>query len=306
MENSFILPYSLAATQLIPVKQVKVNNPVITHTLRIQAQFRKPSISPQTPLLNNHFFTPSKLDLAFRAWHSNGIHRIQDLSIDGCFTSFKQLLEKFKLRSSDFFLLSQIRHYVQHNFQTFPSLPPLISLDELLAITLPHRRGISFIYNFISNKNLQPTATNIRAVWGDDLGFTFSEEEWNQIQKWKQKEVKVKFIIRGDKIHSRRRQERPFMDYFDRVSAVDWGEQQCHFHLCLVILYYIFAFCFLFFSERKYIIILCTMHAGYTYFGVYFPLVVVLLYAAKYESFFVRVLLSYRPCGCMGVGKAVR
>lgn len=79
MENNFILAYSLAATQLIPVKQVKVNNPVITHIENTLTS----TVSHQTPLLNNYLFTPSKLDLAFRAWHSNAIHCMHDLSIGG-------------------------------------------------------------------------------------------------------------------------------------------------------------------------------------------------------------------------------
>lgn len=155
IENNFIPAYSLATAKLQSAPRVKINNPVIQHSLKIWSQFRRffnlQDVSFLSPLLHNHLFTPSKLDLAFRAWHSNGVCFLKDLYIDGVFASFNQLFEKCNLKPSDHFRYFQIRHFVQQNLQSFPNMPLQTPLDKLLATEILHRGAIPLIYNFISN-----------------------------------------------------------------------------------------------------------------------------------------------------------
>lgn len=44
-----------------------------------------------SPICQNHAFSPGLLDSGFAQWEKNDIQRIKDLYIDGTFASFEQL-----------------------------------------------------------------------------------------------------------------------------------------------------------------------------------------------------------------------
>ena len=72
-------------------------------------------------------------DLAFRAWHGNGIRLVKDLYVNKVFASFEQLSKKYTLPPFPFILHLQIRHFVQRGFHPFPERPPGTTLDSLLG-----------------------------------------------------------------------------------------------------------------------------------------------------------------------------
>ncbi len=83
------------------------DNPVVRHTVRVWAQFRKHfglyDLSLLSPVLSNHLFQPSLDDPMFQEWHRQGIKHLMDLYFNDIFASFEQLSEKYKLRKTHFF-----------------------------------------------------------------------------------------------------------------------------------------------------------------------------------------------------------
>jgi hypothetical protein len=79
--------------------------------------------SIHTPILNNHLFSPSCSDPAFRIWSVNGLVELNDLYEDGVFASFPSLSAKYNLPNSHLFRFFQIRHFVQKLFPHFPNRP---------------------------------------------------------------------------------------------------------------------------------------------------------------------------------------
>lgn len=124
--------------------------PIVSLSLKVWSQIRKclglqgPSILTQ--LLQNHVFTPSRSDLAFRAWHSNGIICVKDLYKDGIFASFTELSSIHNLPNSHLFRFFQIRDFVKKTFPHFPNRPPETLTDSLLATDPNRRKCISVLY----------------------------------------------------------------------------------------------------------------------------------------------------------------
>ena len=135
--ESFKLQLHPLVTAPLPLNSGSFENPVVAHTIKIWVEFRKhfglQSASLQAPILSNHLFTPSVSDLAFRAWHGNGIRLVQDLYLNKIFASFKQLSEKYLMPRSHMFRYLQIRHFVQSGHHLFPAHPPSPPIDIFLA-----------------------------------------------------------------------------------------------------------------------------------------------------------------------------
>lgn len=99
--------YSVIFSQLhLAITKISTN-PVVTSTIKIWVQFRKHfglhRASIYTSILNSHLFTPSCSDPAFRIWSINGLVTLNDLYVDGVFTSFSFLSTKYNLPSSHLF-----------------------------------------------------------------------------------------------------------------------------------------------------------------------------------------------------------
>lgn len=75
--------------------------PVVRHTLRMWAQFRRhfglSDFWLSSPISANHLFQPSLLDPTFQEWRGLGIGHFRDLFIGNSFASFEQLTEKYNL-----------------------------------------------------------------------------------------------------------------------------------------------------------------------------------------------------------------
>lgn len=163
-----------------------IDNPVVRHTLRVWAQFRRhfglSDFCLSSPISANHLFQPSLLVPTFQEWQRLGIERFRDLFIDNSFVSFEQLTEKFNLPKSHFFMYLQIRHFLRCQIPSFPQAPDVNIADALLNLQ-PSRRGlISIIYNKLQGIRQAPF-DNIKIAWEQDLNLSFSEEMWDTIFK---------------------------------------------------------------------------------------------------------------------------
>ncbi len=82
-------------------------NPVLTHTLKIWAQFRRhfglQSPSIVGPIVSNSLFPPFYMDSAFCLWEERGIRLLKYLYLDNTFCSFEELVRNFALPRSHFF-----------------------------------------------------------------------------------------------------------------------------------------------------------------------------------------------------------
>ncbi len=160
------------------------SNLVVTSTIKIWVQFRKHfglhRASIHTPILNNHFFSPSYSDPAFRIWPINGLVELNDLYEDGVFASFSFLSTKYSLPSSHLFRFFQVRHFVKKLFPHFPNRPPECPLDHFLTLSAGQKHLISVIYNLISALNEDPTVS-LRESWEHDLGISITDDQWGDI-----------------------------------------------------------------------------------------------------------------------------
>lgn len=66
-----------------------------------------------SPICQNHAFSPGLLDSGFAQWEKNDIQRIKYLYIDGTFASFEQLKKNFNINISIFFRYLQVRDFVK-------------------------------------------------------------------------------------------------------------------------------------------------------------------------------------------------
>lgn len=177
------LPALLSAPLGRPVP-VLISNPVVRHTLRIWAQFRRAynfnDLSLLSPTASNHLFVPSLRDLTFQNWHEKGIKWFKDLFIDGSFTSFDQLSQKYDLPRSHFYRFLQARHYVSSILPTFPAEPNPNPIDGFLSFDPTVKGAISILYDIISNLRSAPL-DRIKADWERDLGLALSDETWDSI-----------------------------------------------------------------------------------------------------------------------------
>lgn len=84
------------------------SNPVVLHSIKIWNQFRRSfsltDLSQATPLARNHMFIPSLIDEVFDRWSRRGMLSLSDLYIDGNFASFEQLVQKYHIPKSHFYL----------------------------------------------------------------------------------------------------------------------------------------------------------------------------------------------------------
>lgn len=156
-------------------------NPVLTHTLKIWAQFRRhfglQSASILGPMVSNCLFPPSYVDSAFCVWEERGIRLLRDLYFDNTFCSFEELARKFALPRSHFFRFLQIRSFIKKVFAPFPGIPPTSPMDTLLDLK-PHSRGlISSIYSIITSIDPQ-SLDDICKAWQSDLRREITDGEW--------------------------------------------------------------------------------------------------------------------------------
>lgn len=163
-----------------------IRNPVVKHSLKIWAQFRKHfgfhSFSLLSPIASNFLFKPSCQDSAFQEWHRKGIVCFKDLFIDNSLASFEQLSRKFSLPKSNFFRYLQARHFVLSQTTRSATAVDSTIVDTILSIDPLKKRLISVLYGKLLELNSAPT-DKLKTAWEEDLGFPLSEDTWVSILK---------------------------------------------------------------------------------------------------------------------------
>lgn len=146
---------SVIPTPLLPAPLYHIfSNPAVFSSGKIWSQFRKHfnliTILIHSPIVNNHNFPPSTLDLAFKIWETKSITSISSLFIRGKFGSVSGFWG-FDLPKSHFYRYVHVRHFVQRYIVSFPNLPIDNIIDNLLSLA-PHQKGlISMLYYHIRN-----------------------------------------------------------------------------------------------------------------------------------------------------------
>lgn len=107
-------------------------NPVVKHSLKIWAQFRRAFLFTDllinAPISRNNMFKPSVIDGSFDIWTGSGLITLRDLYIDGTFASFQQLRLKYSIPTSHFFRYLQLIALLPHIQLTFRYYHPALSL----------------------------------------------------------------------------------------------------------------------------------------------------------------------------------
>ena len=80
-------PQVLACSTLPTPLSQYTDNPIVTATLKIWAQIRR-NFKWSTPICNNHLFLPASIDPRFMALAKRGLRYLENLYVDGSFTSF--------------------------------------------------------------------------------------------------------------------------------------------------------------------------------------------------------------------------
>ncbi|XP_059837717.1 uncharacterized protein LOC132400604 [Hypanus sabinus] len=163
-----------------------IANPLVRHTLRKWAQFRKcygfHGFSVSSPVVHNHLFLPTMYDTAFQVWFRKGIRRFEDLFIDNRFASFQQLSVQFNLPNAHFFRYLQIRHFIAPLIPNFPEMPAKNAMDLFLSINPLGKGLISIIQDKLAALRRAPV-DKIKMAWEHDLNTSLSDESWDSILK---------------------------------------------------------------------------------------------------------------------------
>lgn len=172
----------------LPEHQLKLKNPVVSHSVKIWSQIRKhygwKNASVQIPLINNYTFTPSFSDKSLHQWTLKGIHSIKDLFIDNLFPTFQQLQEKFHIENRDFFKYLQIRSFVKSMFPSFTSQPPDSMMDTVLLSDPLKKGAITKIHNMLSELDCTTTLDHLKRAWQEDLRVNITENQWTKAQEY--------------------------------------------------------------------------------------------------------------------------
>uniref|UniRef100_A0A3P8QX47 Reverse transcriptase domain-containing protein n=1 Tax=Astatotilapia calliptera TaxID=8154 RepID=A0A3P8QX47_ASTCA len=159
-------------------------NPLVVHSLKLWYQLRRhfeqTELSLNAPPHRHCMFSPSLTDEAFNIWTKLGITSMAALFTDNIFSSFEQLVNKFKIPQSHFFRYLQLRNFVASNTDCFPSCPPPSLLDDIFDFKPNAKRVISDVYVLLSNFRLS-TLQSLRERWGSDLGQRITDETWHKI-----------------------------------------------------------------------------------------------------------------------------
>lgn len=170
--------WSVVCSQL-PITTRRISsNPVVTNTLMIWTQFRKPfglhAPSIRSPICHNHIFSPSCSD------------RPLDLGLEKAFILFYYSLLKIFFpalqtwQPSSAFLThicsaSFILTLCKISFPHFPNRPPETITDQLLSLSTGQKGLITSVYNRVHTLS-QNRLTSLRAAWDRDLGTSLSDE----------------------------------------------------------------------------------------------------------------------------------
>ena len=158
------------------------NNPIVVSTLKIWNQIRKEFgwslLTLSAPICNNHLFLPARMDSGFSMWEREGLINFKDLYCEGQFGGFGDLCEIYNLQRSDMFRYFQVRNFVKTHSPIFPEIPARSGIEVFMPAASLAKGVVSYLYEAIPRKD--PGLGKIKSSWETELGFTFSDEWWEQ------------------------------------------------------------------------------------------------------------------------------
>lgn len=189
MELEATLPVSpisfLTAPLPLNIKTHELNaNLVVQNSVKIWGQFRKhfnlKSICGLSPIMCNHLFTPSQLDLAFTVWRRSGLVYFQDLFTYDSFASFTFLCQDHNLSKSHYFTYLQVRSFASKHFPGYPCPPPKDLAYSVLNVNPFNKGTISKIYTLVLN-SCPHTWDKAKTAWEGDIGESIPEDTWKSV-----------------------------------------------------------------------------------------------------------------------------
>lgn len=114
-------------------------------------------------------------DIHITHWMNKDIKVLADLMVGPTLKTFEALQIEYGLEDNDQYRYIQIAHLLHKTPQITIDIPWRV----FLYLTNPRTniKGISLFYNLLNNKNIVTKANNIKA-WEQDLGATYTEEQW--------------------------------------------------------------------------------------------------------------------------------
>lgn len=88
----------------------------------------------------------------FNDWVEKGIHSFLDIFIDEVFSTFEGLQEKYSIPRSQFYKYLQVRSFVRQHNPSYPNSPNQSPMELILKQDSCEKRGISNIYEKLSNQ----------------------------------------------------------------------------------------------------------------------------------------------------------
>ncbi|KAF3837903.1 hypothetical protein F7725_009671 [Dissostichus mawsoni] len=144
------------------------------------------SICSFSPIMSNHLFAPSRLDMAFAVWHRSGLVYFQDLFSDDSFVSFTHLCRDHNIPKSHFFRYLQARSFASKHFPGYPCPPSKDLAHSVLNVNPFNKGAVSFwasvfrSLSAISGRILSPNPQT--AIFGTvDTGLGFSSLHKNAV-----------------------------------------------------------------------------------------------------------------------------
>lgn len=186
MEQEFCNRTSLAALLNSPIRidpTLYDNHFVIKNELKIwkqiKAYLKAPDMYLDSPICQNHAFTPGFLDSGFTQWERKGIKRIKDLYIDGTFASFEQLKKTFNIKISDFFRYLQVRDFVKKQMSNFNVMTEHNVLEQINMFNPLNRGAVSYFYSILLKHEVVDEA-KIKQAWEIELGVEIDSDSWKE------------------------------------------------------------------------------------------------------------------------------
>lgn len=170
--KSLLLEYTWSPWNLSTISPPMQSSLKAWRFLLSQKQTEVHEINYRLPLLILEAKIPM---LSVKGLVDQGIMHISDLYNSPLLKTSEQIMPQYQLPSNMLFTCLRITHFLQRQSSPQISLPP--KAWQFILTTKLEGKGISLFYNLIGNK-LTFTKTIAMGKWEDDLGTTFSDDQW--------------------------------------------------------------------------------------------------------------------------------
>ena len=186
LERSLCRSTSLPALLNSPTKVNKTaysGSSIIASTLKIWSHIKRYIKAPGTyldsPICNNHAFTPGMSDFVFVMWQERGICDLNSLYIEGIFASFAQLQSLYSIPASNLFRYFQIREFTKKHIPSYPNKPCHETLNLINRFDPLWKGAVSYFYQTLLERTPKDSSAH-RQAWASELNEEIGEGFWEQ------------------------------------------------------------------------------------------------------------------------------